>query len=361
MKLLFLSKRRPQGKDLLSRPYGRFFHIPRLLAKRGHEVTLLLLDYRKDPALEIDRNGIHWLSRSLWGRGHDSYWATANFLAKKEHPDWIIGCSDTYFGIMAEYLAESFDAASLIDAYDNYESYLPWCRPLHHLWRHAIAKADVVTAAGPQLADLLHQQRPDKPVHVVPMAADPNIFIPLDRNACRLELNIPIDKKAIGYCGSIYHNRGMEILFEAHQILKKHGNNIDLLLTGRKSKSITIPASAQWLGYLPDEKMSVFLNSLDIAVILNRTSSFGNFSYPVKLYEAMRCHIPVIATNTPPANWILEGDKRFLTQPDDPYDLADKIRQALKLGRTEYGEQSSWEQSCSAFEKVLLKQQVVNN
>lgn len=50
MKLLCLCKRHPQGRDLFNRPYGRFFHLPRLLAERGHEVHLLLLSYRNDPS-----------------------------------------------------------------------------------------------------------------------------------------------------------------------------------------------------------------------------------------------------------------------------------------------------------------------
>ena len=39
MKILMLSKRRPQGRDLFTRPYGRFFHLPRLLAEAGHTVS----------------------------------------------------------------------------------------------------------------------------------------------------------------------------------------------------------------------------------------------------------------------------------------------------------------------------------
>jgi len=271
-------------------------------------------------------------------------------------PDWIVGFSDTYFGIMAMALGRRFACRFAIDAYDNYESYLPWCTPLRFLWRQAVAKATAVTAAGPQLAELLQQARPERPVYIVPMAADPPGFIPLDRTACRLEFNLPPFKKIIGYCGSIYRNRGIEILFDAHDILKKTGHDTDLVLAGRIGKSIALPTSAKWLGYLPDDKMTVFLNSLDIAVVLNRTSSFGNFSYPVKLYEAMGCGIPVVATDTPPANWILKGDVRFLAHPDDPYDLADKIRQALTLNRIEYGEQTSWEQSCRSFEEVLSQQ-----
>ena len=144
-------------------------------------------------------------------------------------------------------------------------------------------------------------------------------------------------------------------MFDAHDILKSTDRNIDLILTGRKEKGVSLPSSVKWLGYLDDDKISVFLNSLDVATVINRVSRFGKYSYPVKLYEAMRCQIPVIATNTPSVNWILKSDKRFLARPDDPYDLADKISKASTLGRIDYGKQTSWKQSCEAFEDVLLQ------
>ena len=48
MNILFLSKRRPQNKDLILRPYGRFYYLPKILAERGHNVHVLLLDYKKN-------------------------------------------------------------------------------------------------------------------------------------------------------------------------------------------------------------------------------------------------------------------------------------------------------------------------
>jgi len=355
MKILFLCKRRPQGRDLLTRPYGRFFYLPHELSLKGHESYLLLLNYRNEPVEFMESQGIKWISENIVPLSPLQYYNRACKLIEFVKPDWIVGFSDAYFGILAEHLGRKFGVKSLIDAYDNYESYLPWCTPLHFLWRRAVSRATAVTAAGPQLAELLQQSRSGKPVFIVPMAADVPTFMPLDREACRHELNLPRQKKIVGYCGSIYRNRGIQTLFDAHEIQKKMDFNIDLILTGRKQKGISLPSSVKWFGYLSDDKIPVFLNSLDVAVVINRISRFGLYSYPVKLYEAMRCHIPVIATDTPSVNWILKGDDRFLARPDDPYDLADKIRKASTLDRIDYGEQTSWEQSCQIFEEVLLR------
>jgi glycosyltransferase involved in cell wall biosynthesis len=95
------------------------------------------------------------------------------------------------------------------------------------------------------------------------------------------------------------------------------------------------------------------LNSLDALVVVNRLSEFGRFSYPVKLYEAMACQIPVIATRTPPAEWILGGREQSLAKPDDPADLVEKVKRALPLSRFHYGQQNTWEQSSRVFEEAL--------
>ncbi|MEJ2726542.1 MAG: glycosyltransferase family 4 protein [Deltaproteobacteria bacterium] len=352
MKLLFLSKRRPQGKDLLTRPYGRFFHIPRALAQKGHDVTLLLLSYRKEPCSRIEKEGLTWISESFYPAGPFPYVARAKRLVEELEPDWVVGFSDTYFGILAAMLGQKYGILSVIDAYDNYESYIPWLKPLHHLWRKALSKATVVTAAGPDLAELLASFRTDKRATVVPMAPDPN-FCPMDRQTCRQELGLPLGKKIVGYCGSIFRNRGVEVMFEAFEILRSRYADLHFVLTGRRERGLSVPAAFQHLGYLPDHLIPLFLNSLDVQVVVNRVSGFGSFSYPVKLYEGMICRIPVVATETGPTKWILGNREQFLAASEDALDVAAKTRALLSLGRADYGSVGSWERSSELFERVL--------
>jgi len=180
MKLLFLCKRRPQGKDLIERPYGRFYYLPKILAEKGHEVHILLLSHKNEPKISHQKDEIHWASLSLLKHGPFAYSRNAEKITNQINPDWIVGFSDTYYGILAQRLGSKLHIPSLIDAYDNYESYIPWLKPLHYQWRSSLVKATLVTAAGPSLADLLGNSRPGKPTEIIPMAADP-IFQPLDK------------------------------------------------------------------------------------------------------------------------------------------------------------------------------------
>jgi glycosyltransferase involved in cell wall biosynthesis len=353
MKILFLSKRRPQGKDLLTRPYGRFFHIPRILSERGHDICLMLLSYKREARSVTKQYGMTWITESIFPSGPLAYLRRAKQLVEHFKPDWIVGFSDTYYGIFAVMLAGKYGIPSVIDAYDNYESYIPWLKPLHHLWRKALSRATLATAAGPHLAEFMASFRQDKNAWTIPMAADPD-FKPLDRKECRRELGLPEDRKIIGYSGAVHRSRDIDTLFRAYETLRTHHPLLELVLTGRKQKGLYIPSGVRWLGFLPDEDMPFLLNSLDVLIVLNQLSEFGKFSYPVKLYETMRCHVPAVATDTPAVRWILGDRNSLMAEAGDDADLAQKVESLLDANRCDYGKQSTWEQSSLAFERALL-------
>lgn len=115
-----------------------------------------------------------------------------------------------------------------------------------------------------------------------------------------------------------------------------------------------MPEGFRHFGYVPDNVMPFFINAMDVLVIINRTSNFGSFSYPAKLYEGISCRIPVVATKTGPARWITGYREQFLARPEDPTDLAAKIQTLLSLDRADYGEPTTWERSSNLFESALL-------
>jgi glycosyltransferase involved in cell wall biosynthesis len=355
VKFLFLCKRRPQGRDLFKRPYGRFYFLPRFLAEKGHEVHILLLSYKGDQKISEAKKGIYWYSLSLIKNGPFSYVLEAEKLIKQIKPEWIVGFSDTYYGMLTQRLADKYNINSLIDAYDNYESYIPWLILLHFFWRRSLSRATLVTAAGPSLADLLSKSRPGKPAETIPMAAD-HIFQPMDKTDCRRKLGLPNDKKLIGYSGSTIHkSRGPDILFKAYSLLRKEQPDTELVLTGRKGRNVSIPFEATWLGYIPDEHMPLLMNSLDVLVVMNQPSSFGNYSYPVKLYEAMACRTPVVVSRTLSTQWIMNDHHELLVESNNVKELCRAITRVSNLENINYRTQKNWQQIGSKFEKLLTE------
>lgn len=350
MKLLFLSKRRPMDRDLVDNPYGRFFHLPRILAERGHDVSIVLLDYKNGDELQFDAHGIRWISSPVI-----SYLGAVNKLIADTPPDWVIGVSDVYFGILAARIARKHGVRSCIDAYDNYESYMPWAKPLHWLWRSALRQADLVSAAGPDLAALMRQGQEGKNSVVLPMAADPIGFEPRDKLACRQQLELPVDVPLVGYCGSMHRTRGADVLFDAIPLVQSERPEVRFFHSGRTWKDVPIPETVTSLGYIDDQDVPVLLNSMDALVVVNRASSFGHYSHPVKLYEAMSCQVPVVATRTRATEWILDSHRDSLVNPADPQALSTAILRALVRPDNDYQSVPTWTSSCDLFERALTE------
>jgi glycosyltransferase involved in cell wall biosynthesis len=185
------------------------------------------------------------------------------------------------------------------------------------------------------------------------MAADPDGFEKMSRTACRRKLGLSMEAKFVGYCGSMYRNRGISTLFDAMEEVRKIRPNTGLVLSGRKERHVRLPAWATWLGYLPDDQVPCLLNAVDVLCIINTPSSFGSYSYPAKLYEAMRCGVPLVASDTPPARWILGNREEHLVTPNDPAALAEKLLRVIDMGEADYGPQPSWEDSADRLEQFL--------
>ncbi len=350
MKLLFLCKRRPMSRDLLTNPYGRFFYLPKLLAERGHEVTIALLDYRGAEPVDVREHGLRWLSLSITRYRRETLRAL-----RADPPDWVVGFSDTYFGILARSLARRFGCRYAIDAYDNYESYIPWAVPLHALWRRALRGADLITAAGPGLVELMSRGRSGQATAVVPMAADPTGFEPRDKLICRRELGLPEHQPLVGYCGSMHRSRGVEVLFDALPLISSARPDVGFVHSGRTWKDVPLPAALNSLGYIDDHKVPVLLNCMDVLVVVNRDSAFGQYSHPVKLYEAMSCGVPVVATRTQATEWILSARAECLFDAANPQALMRAVLTALDdPGRID-GAVPGWDSACDALEAALLR------
>lgn len=349
MNLLFLCKRRPMGKDLFTSPYGRFFYLPKLLAESGHDVVILLLDYENTSAIDAQQYGFRWISAPVF-----SYTKALQKQMNHTRPDWIIGFSDTYFGILASHYGRKLGYRSCIDAYDNYESYLPWLKPLHWAWRRALAQADLITAAGPALIELMSANRQGQSTAVVPMAADPIGFRLLDKIECRKLLELPTDVTQVGYCGSLHRSRGVEVFFDAIRMMQERRPDIRFIHSGRTWNNVPLPSSLQSLGYIDDDIMPSMLNCMDTLVVINRPSAFGHYSHPVKLYEAMSCQVPVVATRTLAAEWILRDHANCLFEPDNPEALCAAIIKSLRSPHPHYRSMPTWQSSCAVFERALL-------
>lgn len=352
VRLLFISKRHPQQRDLLTRPYGRFHHLPAELAARGHEVCVLLPSIRSTPIEHVQFAGVDWRSRRISMSPFRTLdWVTSETSDFK--PDWVVGFSDTWCGWLAMRAARNGGSRLLIDAYDDYEAYMPLNLPLQWMWRSAVRHADVVTAAGPQLAAKLDACRPGRrPTDILPMVADAS-FMPLSRIDCRRRFSLPSDAQLIGYFGGWGQERGTHLLLEAFRQVLAARPHARLVLSGRPPAHVMNEPGVIALGYLADDQLPAVINAVDVACVISANTRFGRFSYPVKLCEAMACGVPVAATATDPIRWMLSEHPECLVPVDNTGALAARILALLGSDRICYGRTPRWTDVATTLDSLL--------
>lgn len=354
MKLIILCKRRPQQRCLAKRPYGRFYHLPVELAKLGHEVHVVLIGHAGDKHETYVREGVNWSTLDIRTSGPFKLLEDIHEIGKLHKPDLVMGFSDAWAGCLAHNIASKLGTRLAIDAYDDYEAYMPWNLPLHWGWRKAIGAADLTVAAGPQLAALLNRHRPDRlPTQIVPMAADPQ-FVPMSRIECRQAMGLPQDAPIIGYSGAWGAKRGTDTLIKAYNIIRKTRPDVLLAVTGHPPKALRGQTGIHALGYLEDAQMPAFLNALNVSSVITTDSRFGKSSYPSKLCEALACDVPVVATATEPVKWMLRNNTGALVNIDDSHALATALLITLNQSRKMTSQlQSSWQQQAVLLHNYL--------
>ena len=353
MRLLFVGKRHPQQRDLITRPFGRFHHLPARLRDRGHDVRVLLVNHRADNAIERREERMSWRALDARSLGPLTVLPALERDAREFAPDWIVGMSDAWYGWIAQRLARATGAGLCVDAYDNFESYMPWNLPLHLAWRRSIRHADLVTAAGPQLAAKLQSHRAGgRDVQVLPMAADPE-FAPMNTAACRETLGLPQDRPLLGYVGSWSGNRGSRLLLDAFRIVRRTHPRAALVLSGHPPRDVVDEPGVIATGYVADDQVPALVGAVDVGCIVTADTAFGRYSYPVKLCEAMACGIPVVATATGPVSWMLGGREKHLSPPGDANTFADRVLDLLQAPDRDYGSRLDWAGVAASFDALL--------
>ena len=362
MNILVITKRQYTNKDIIDDRFGRIRELPLELALKGHKVTGLCLSYAKKEEIKNSDGPVEWHSLNAGSWLMSGLWQFYRIASKfAQSADVIWACSDSLYGIIGYRLSTRYSIPLVFDLYDNFEYFLAARLPVvKQLYHRTIKNCSAVTCASQPLAELVAATGRSEKAVVLENAVCPDLFYPMSREKCRSALGLPADCRLIGTAGALDDNRGIQTLFAAFEILKTNYPDLHLALAGPSKINLPRGERIHDLGDMPFEKVPLFLNSLDVAIICNRDNLFGRYCFPQKATEIMACDIPLIAARVGSMAGLFQDHPEWLFEPDSSRSLADAIERRLKNRTTAYRFVSSWRDASEILEKTFNKVLVYN-
>jgi teichuronic acid biosynthesis glycosyltransferase TuaC len=354
VRILVLTKRQYMGKDLLDDAYGRFYELPLELARLGHEVRGVCASYRpRDEGVfnrgsgsaEVSWHAVNVRPLAPWTLYR---WTQAiDRQIRSFAPQVVWACSDSFHAIVGVGFQTRRGVPCVVDLYDNFESYLGTALPGVRPWfRSRVRRAAGVTCVSRPLERLV---RGTYGVQGRTMVLENGVsaeFRPLDRLACRARFRLPRAAKVIGTAGALDAERGIETLVQAFLQLAAKRPDLYLLLAGRVGADTPIPVHPRvvHLGQLPLAEVPYVIGAMDVSVICNKRSAFGEYCFPQKLYEVIACAVAPLVANTAGVAELLEGTPRNRYEPESVDSLVQGIEGLLSAPAMPPISPVSWKQ-----------------
>lgn len=208
-----------------------------------------------------------------------------------------------------------------------------WFR--HGLARFALTRCDRVVVLTEGLKELLVRRYAvsAQRIAVLPSGTDLQRFAARDAAVCRRELCLPPDRPYVGFVGSFYRYQGVHCLLDAMTKVKRVCPSVQLLLVGdgeaanelkEQAKRVGLENCIIWTGRVPYQKVPAWIGAMNVCVA-PFCADRGETS-PVKVFDYLACHRPVVASGIPCVEARFTPDSGVqLVPPDNPGLLADAI------------------------------------
>lgn len=324
------------------------------LARLGHEVTLIVPRRRNVIAAEpFDYYGVQ---RNFSIRIIPVF----DFLALPflKRLGFLLETASFVKSLLWHLRRETFDAYYTRDlAVAAFSGKTPLFYEIHSLperstWLHRRAwkraRGIVVISEGLKSA-LVAQGVPEQKILLARDAVDIGQFqISESREACRVALHLPADKKIAVYTGHLYAWKGADILARAAEFLHPKANPeprtsnlehelVEVYLVGGTDEDIATfrkryhAPNLHIVGRQEPSKIPLWLKAADVLVLptSGRESIGARYTSPMKLFEYMASGTPMVVSDLPSLREVVDSSAVFLVKPDDIRALAEGIALAL--------------------------------
>lgn len=313
MRIAFLVKRHYTGQDLIRSGFGRYGQLPRELARAGHAVAVLALDYRGErrPAT-ASHGGV--IFRSFPATPLVPPTRAVKEAIRGYAPDIVIAGGHCNFGTYARRAIRNSHTKIVFDLYDYYPAFFPFAlRPLGKwFWDRSLRASDAVITASPALANAVAGFTRGKPGLLIRNGFDPHLFTPVDRMVARREMfpSISPEERLVGYFGGITSQVAMkEVLTALDQLEAGERIRTRLIHAGTPPCENDVPRYTA-LGQLAQAGVVRAMGACDVVLAPYRNTLQVRYSNACKLSEYAALGAVVVASQN--------GDWQAVIPPGHP-------------------------------------------
>ena len=294
-------------RDLLDDRYGRMWHLPLGLAKKGMSVEGACVGYAGSPGqrdqlresfssggelrLSAVRTPIY--NGLSWFRLHRQLKETV----ARFRPDLIYAFSDALHIVLGALLSRGTGLPFAADFYDNYEAYGATRFPgVRSALAWATKRADFVTCVSDPLRQFLVEKYGPRAssILVIENGVHPDFFSPTDKADARTKLGLPPAAKLIGTAGALSSSRDTDSLLEAFFQLAQTTPDLRLVLAGKCELRLPQHERIHYLGDLDHSRIPILFRALDVGVVGVKDDAFGRYCFPQKAAEMAASKLPIV-------------------------------------------------------------------
>ena len=185
-------------------------------------------------------------------------------------------------------------------------------------WKSVLSSLSGVISVSEYNKELLFENGfidKDINVGVFPNGFDKNKFYLADKNSARKKLNLPLDKFIVAFTGTFKESKGVKELCEALNGLE----DVCSLFMGKGDISPDCK-NILFCGSVPNDELVWYLNSADVFVLPTKGEGCCN-----AIVEALACGLPVVSSNLPFNDDILDESNSIRIDVDSVDEIKDAI------------------------------------
>ena len=141
------------------------------------------------------------------------------------------------------------------------------------------------------------------------------------------------------YTGSLFSWKGVETLVDCMKYLPKNFNLVCIGGSGKYlsnfqsyTSKVLESSRIRVVAHMPKGGLLKYIEIADVLVLPNSAKDkMSLYTSPIKLFEYMASHRPIVASNLSSISEVLSNKNSFLFEPDNAKDLAEKIQKSTSL------------------------------